>query len=55
MYALRHDNGSLRFADLVGGRNKKSVRRRQAVERLGIELFIGSGAWVAWLWLTGGL
>jgi pheromone shutdown protein TraB len=55
VYALRHDaGGGLRFADLVGGRNRRSVRRREAAVRLAWELALGAGAYAAWLQLTGG-
>ncbi|KAI8463792.1 MAG: TraB family-domain-containing protein [Monoraphidium minutum] len=55
VYALRHDSGELRFADLVGGKNRRSVRRREAAVRLATELALGAGAYALWLWFTGEL
>lgn len=54
VHALRHDAGGLRFADLVGGANRKAARRAAAARRLAVELAIGGGAYAAWLQLTGG-
>jgi len=53
VYALRHDSGTLRFADLVGGKNRRSVRRREQIQRLATDLVIGGVAYAAWLQLTG--
>jgi hypothetical protein len=55
VYALRHDNGALRFSDLVGGKNRRSVRRQEAAQRLAVEILVGGAAYLAWLWITGAL
>lgn len=55
VYAMKHDNGSLRFSDLVGGKNRKKSRSEQTaalVRRLLIEGLIGVGVYGAWLALT---
>ncbi|GFR52058.1 hypothetical protein Agub_g14580 [Astrephomene gubernaculifera] len=53
VYALLRDEGGagLRFSDLVDGRNNRSHRRAQTaqgVARLGVELAIGTAAYLAW-------
>lgn len=54
VYALRHDSGALRFADLVGGANRKRQRQRDQLVRLAVELLLGAGAWGLWVQLSGG-
>ena len=54
VYALRHDSGSLRFSDLVGGLNRRSQRRREQLQRLAAELALGGAAYLAWLQLVEG-
>lgn len=54
MYALRHDSGSLRFADLVGGANQKKRRRREQLQRLAVELVLGGAAYALWVRLVEG-
>ena len=52
-YAMRHAGGSgLRFADLVGGANRRSAVRQHALKRLAWELALGAGAYAAWVGLT---
>eukprot|EP00878_Enallax_costatus_P026615 GHUV01028568.1.p1 GENE.GHUV01028568.1~~GHUV01028568.1.p1 ORF type:complete len:443 (+),score=150.15 GHUV01028568.1:754-2082(+) len=55
VYALKHDNGQLRFADLVGGKNRKKTRQEQTAgfaKRLLIELCLGAGLYAAWVAVT---
>lgn len=53
VYVLKHDHGNLRFADLVGGKNRKTSKAEAAatfVKWLLVELLIGAavyGIWVA--------
>ncbi|GBF95762.1 hypothetical protein Rsub_08198 [Raphidocelis subcapitata] len=54
VYALRHDSGSLRFSDLVGGANQKRRRQRQQLIRLAVELLLGGVAWALWVHFSGG-
>ncbi|KAF6265342.1 TraB family-domain-containing protein [Scenedesmus sp. NREL 46B-D3] len=60
VYALKHDQGSLRFADLVGGKNRKKSKAEAAAalgKRLLIEALIGAGVCAVWVAATqpGGL
>lgn len=55
VYALKHDQGSLRFADLVGGKNRKKSKAEAAAalgKRLLVEVLIGVGLYAAWLAAT---
>lgn len=52
VYALRHDSGSLRFSDLVDGKNRRASRA-EAAGKLVLELALGLGAWAAWVAATG--
>ena len=52
VYALLHDNGRLRFADLTGGANRKAERRKRVLVRVAWELALGAGCYAAWLALT---
>lgn len=54
VHALLRDRGGagLRFSDLVDGRNSRRVRRQQAAGaavRLGVELALGTAAYLAWV------
>jgi pheromone shutdown protein TraB len=51
VHALHHDSGSLRFTDLVGGKNTHEYKQRQKVQaagRLVLELLLGLGLYGAW-------
>lgn len=51
VYAMHHDSGSLRFADLVGGKNTREYKQKQkvaAVGRLVFEILLGLGLYAAW-------
>lgn len=55
VYALKHDHHSLRFKDLVGGKNSKQNRREAAaaaVRRLVVELVLGAAVFAAWQAVT---
>lgn len=55
VYALKHDQGNLRFKDLVGGKNSKQNRKAAAVaavRRLVVELLLGAAVYAAWLAAT---
>lgn len=55
VYALKHDNGNLRFKDLVGGKNNRRNRREEAAaaaRRLLAELVLGAAAYAAWVAVT---
>lgn len=55
VYALKHDQGSLRFADLVGGKNRKKSKAEAAAalgRRVLVEVAIGAGLYAAWLAVT---
>jgi pheromone shutdown protein TraB len=57
VYALKHDNGNLRFKDLVGGKNNRQNRRAAAAaaaRRLVLELVLGAAAYAAWVAATAG-
>jgi pheromone shutdown protein TraB len=60
VYALKHDKGTLRFADLVGGKNTRAAKQAAAAaawRRLGVELLLGVGlaaAWQVWSSSSGG-
>jgi pheromone shutdown protein TraB len=52
VYALGADSGSLRFTDLVGGKNSKRARQQEAVEGLGkfaLETVLFGGLIYAWM------
>eukprot|EP00775_Hariotina_reticulata_P010864 gene10864-11018_t len=56
VYALRHgDSCSLRFTDLVGGKNRKKSKQDLALDllrRLLLEGLVGAGLYAAWLAAT---
>jgi pheromone shutdown protein TraB len=55
VYALKHDQGSLRFADLVGGKNRKKSKAEAAAalgKRVLVEVLIGVGLYAAWVAAT---
>uniref|UniRef100_A0A383VMJ9 TraB domain-containing protein n=1 Tax=Tetradesmus obliquus TaxID=3088 RepID=A0A383VMJ9_TETOB len=55
VYALKHDQGSLRFADLVGGKNRKKSKAEAAAalgRRVLVEVAVGAGLYAAWLAVT---
>lgn len=55
VYALKNDGGSLRFKDLVGGKNNRRNRREAAaaaVRRFVLELLLGAAAYAAWVAYT---
>jgi pheromone shutdown protein TraB len=57
VYALKHDDGNLRFKDLVGGKNNRQNRRAAAAaaaRRLLVELVLGTAAYAAWVAYTSG-
>jgi hypothetical protein len=57
VHALKHDNGSLRFKDLVGGKNNGQSRRAEAAAAarlLLLELLLGAAAHAAWVAFTTG-
>ncbi|KAF6251657.1 hypothetical protein COO60DRAFT_596836 [Scenedesmus sp. NREL 46B-D3] len=52
VHALKHDQGSLRFADLVGGKNRKKSKAEAAAalgKRVLIEALIGAGVCAVWV------
>lgn len=52
VYALKHDDGSLRFKDLVGGKNNRQNRKAAAaaaLRRLLLEGVLGAAAYAAWV------
>lgn len=57
VYALKHDSGNLRFADLVGGKNTRAAKQAAAAaawRRLGVEVALGVGLAAAWqVWSSG--
>jgi len=56
VYALKHDQGNLRFKDLVGGKNNRQNRKAAAaaaVRRLVLEVVLGAAAYAAWVAFTG--
>lgn len=51
MYAMRNDAGTLRFADLVDGRNTREYKRNAALiaaGRFAAESALAAGLYVAW-------
>lgn len=57
VYALKHDDGNLRFKDLVGGKNNRQNRREAAAaaaRRLLLELVLGGAVYAAWVAATAG-
>jgi pheromone shutdown protein TraB len=56
VYALKHDQGNLRFKDLVGGKNNRQNRQAAAAaaaKRFAVELVLGAAAYAAWAAATG--
>jgi len=57
VYALKHgDSRSLRFSDLVGGKNKKQTKQELTMgllRRVLLEGLVGAGLYAAWLAATG--
>lgn len=52
VYALKHDNGKVRFADLVGGKNKKKTLQDQTAalaRRLLLDVWIAAGLYAVWV------
>lgn len=57
VYALKHDDGNLRFKDLVGGKNNRQNRRAAAAaaaRRLLLELVLGAAVYAVWVAATAG-
>eukprot|EP00879_Flechtneria_rotunda_P025478 GHRR01027077.1.p1 GENE.GHRR01027077.1~~GHRR01027077.1.p1 ORF type:complete len:213 (+),score=52.74 GHRR01027077.1:262-900(+) len=59
VYAMKHSQKMpLRFADLVGGKNKKKSRQElmtAAAKRISLELLFGAGLYAAWLAVSRGM
>lgn len=55
VYALTADNGRLRFADLVDGKNNRSGAPARLARRLAFDALIGAGLYLAWLGLQAAL
>jgi pheromone shutdown protein TraB len=55
MYALSHDQGTLRFSDLVGGKNTRKSKEEAAAaagRRLLFELLLGVGLYAVWQYMS---